>query len=160
MGGRHSVNQQKIKYLLFQSVYFYGKFLNVLLPWNYSYSMCGFFFFPGHILNYTCFTRFSTDVTKHKYWTLLSKLQLGPHQPFKRLVRWSSANANTGSIGAGETEKLSILQRFKKTYKEHGKVLVGVHVVTSLMWYGSFYLTLSRWVVYTFWHYFPLFSVY
>ncbi|WAR13150.1 F210A-like protein [Mya arenaria] len=37
------------------------------------------------------------------------------------------------------TEKLSVFQRFKKTYKEHGKVLVGVHIFTSSIWFGSFF---------------------
>lgn len=39
-----------------------------------------------------------------------------------------------------EPEKLSIYQRFKRTYKEHGKILVAVHVATSIVWYGSFYV--------------------
>ncbi|XP_033754795.1 protein FAM210A-like [Pecten maximus] len=37
------------------------------------------------------------------------------------------------------TEQLSLVQRFKKTYKEHGKVLIGVHLLTSCVWFGSFY---------------------
>jgi hypothetical protein len=49
-----------------------------------------------------------------------------------------------------EPEKLSIFQRFKRTYKEHGKILVGVHLVTSCVWYGSFYYIASRY------DYFPL----
>ncbi|XP_060081855.1 protein FAM210A-like [Ylistrum balloti] len=36
-------------------------------------------------------------------------------------------------------EKLTLVQRFKKTYKEHGKVLIGVHLVTSCVWFGTFY---------------------
>ncbi|XP_021348165.1 protein FAM210A-like isoform X2 [Mizuhopecten yessoensis] len=36
-------------------------------------------------------------------------------------------------------EQLTLIQRFKKTYKEHGKVLVAVHVLTSCVWFGSFY---------------------
>ena len=36
-------------------------------------------------------------------------------------------------------EKLTIFQRFKKTYKEHGKVLVGVHLLTSSVWFGTFF---------------------
>jgi len=39
----------------------------------------------------------------------------------------------------GEPEKLSVFKRFKKTYKEHGKVLIGVHLFTSSIWFGSFY---------------------
>lgn len=36
-------------------------------------------------------------------------------------------------------EKLTVFQRFKKTYKEHGKVLVCVHLLTSAVWFGSFF---------------------
>ncbi|KAK3086206.1 hypothetical protein FSP39_015197 [Pinctada imbricata] len=36
-------------------------------------------------------------------------------------------------------EKLTIFQRFKQTYKEHGKILIGVHLVTSAGWFGSFF---------------------
>ena len=32
-----------------------------------------------------------------------------------------------------------LFQRFKDAYKEYGKVLIGVHAVTSCMWYGGFY---------------------
>ena len=35
--------------------------------------------------------------------------------------------------------KLSVVQRFKKAYKEHAKILVAVHLVTSSVWFGSFY---------------------
>ena len=35
--------------------------------------------------------------------------------------------------------KLSVFQRFKKAYKEHAKILVAVHLVTSSVWFGSFY---------------------
>ncbi len=39
-----------------------------------------------------------------------------------------------------EPEKnLTIYQRFKETYKTHGKILVGVHVVTSVCWFGGFF---------------------
>ncbi|GFO16298.1 protein fam210a-like protein [Plakobranchus ocellatus] len=40
-------------------------------------------------------------------------------------------------------EKLTLYQRFKKTYKEHGKVLVAVHVATSLVWFSTFYTAAS-----------------
>lgn len=43
-------------------------------------------------------------------------------------------------------KKLTIVQRFKKTYKEHGKVLIVVHLITSAVWYGSFYGA-ARWGV-------------
>ena len=42
------------------------------------------------------------------------------------------------------SQKLTIFQRFKNTYKKHGKVLVAVHVVTSAVWFGCFYGA-ARW---------------
>ncbi|RUS89356.1 hypothetical protein EGW08_002876 [Elysia chlorotica] len=42
-----------------------------------------------------------------------------------------------------EEEKLTLYQRFKKTYKEHGKVLVAVHVTTSVVWFSVFYTAAS-----------------
>lgn len=41
-------------------------------------------------------------------------------------------------------QTLSIFQRFKKAYKEHGKILVAVHVATSIVWFGSFYFAVRR----------------
>ncbi|XP_062575586.1 protein FAM210A-like [Saccostrea cucullata] len=92
----------------------------------------------GYMSNCQSVTRFSTEVTKYRQWSLPRKLQL--YQPFKTL---SQSTENATKATAVETEKLSVFKRFKQTYKEHGKVLVGVHLVTSLVWYGSFYLILS-----------------
>ncbi|CAG5120736.1 unnamed protein product [Candidula unifasciata] len=50
---------------------------------------------------------------------------------------------NTNSSESEPVQKLTLYQRFKKTYKEHGKVLVAVHLLTSTVWFGSFY-TLAR----------------
>ncbi|XP_061166615.1 uncharacterized protein C18orf19 homolog A-like [Saccostrea echinata] len=94
----------------------------------------------GYLLNCQPVTRFSTEVIKYRQWSLPQKLQL--YQPFKRFSQ-SAENTTKAADAAAETEKLSVFKRFQKTYKEHGKVLVGVHLVTSLVWYGSFYLTLS-----------------
>ncbi|XP_059176385.1 protein FAM210A-like [Physella acuta] len=59
-------------------------------------------------------------------------------------LKTSSESASSASSeNVEQTEKLSLYQRFKKTYKEHGKVLVGVHLVTSAAWFGTFYLMAS-----------------
>ncbi|XP_046399001.1 uncharacterized protein C18orf19 homolog A [Ischnura elegans] len=42
------------------------------------------------------------------------------------------------SEGEGE-KKLSLLQRFKQMYRDYWYVLVPVHVVTSIVWFGGFY---------------------
>ena len=36
-------------------------------------------------------------------------------------------------------KKPGIVQRFKDAYKEYGKILIGVHLVTSIGWFGGFY---------------------
>lgn len=43
-----------------------------------------------------------------------------------------------------DEKKLSVFQRFKTVYKEHGKTLLAVHFVTSIVWYGGFYLAARR----------------
>lgn len=45
-----------------------------------------------------------------------------------------------------DESKMTVFQRFKKVYKEYGKTLIAVHVVTSIGWYGAFYLMAYRWV--------------
>ncbi len=43
-----------------------------------------------------------------------------------------------------EAEKpRGILQRFKDAYKEYGKALIGVHLVTSAGWFGGFFYAAS-----------------
>ncbi|XP_039593784.1 uncharacterized protein C18orf19 homolog A isoform X1 [Polypterus senegalus] len=36
-------------------------------------------------------------------------------------------------------QSIGIVQRFKKTFKQYGKVMIPVHILTSTMWFGSFY---------------------
>lgn len=92
----------------------------------------------GYLVNSEHFARISTGVTRYvKRWPFTHNFQ-----PFNRMSQ-SVQNTTSSSAVPEESEKLSILQRFKRTYKRHGKILVGVHIVTSLVWYGSFYLTLS-----------------
>lgn len=41
-------------------------------------------------------------------------------------------------------EKLSIVQKFKLMYKQYWYVLIPVHMVTSIFWYGSFFIAAKR----------------
>ncbi|KAM9797911.1 uncharacterized protein C18orf19 homolog B [Neosynchiropus ocellatus] len=38
-----------------------------------------------------------------------------------------------------QDKSIGLVQRFKRTFKQYGKVLIPVHVVTSTVWFGSFY---------------------
>ena len=41
-------------------------------------------------------------------------------------------------------EKLSIVQKFKLMYKQYWYVLIPVHIATSVVWYGSFFIAAKR----------------
>ena len=43
-----------------------------------------------------------------------------------------------------QEQSVSIFQRFKNAYKEYGKVLIGVHCVTSAGWFGMFYYAATK----------------
>ncbi|XP_044282298.1 protein FAM210A [Varanus komodoensis] len=38
-----------------------------------------------------------------------------------------------------QDKSISLVQRFKKTFKQYGKVLIPVHLLTSSIWFGTFY---------------------
>lgn len=38
-----------------------------------------------------------------------------------------------------QDKSIGLVQRFKKTFKQYGKVLIPVHLVTSSIWFGTFY---------------------
>ncbi|BFZ19778.1 hypothetical protein BsWGS_22816 [Bradybaena similaris] len=60
------------------------------------------------------------------------------------LTTETTQNANKAvNEGDDAGKKLTLYQRFKKTYKEHGKILIVVHLLTSAVWFGSFY-TIAR----------------
>ncbi|XP_029959126.1 uncharacterized protein C18orf19 homolog B [Salarias fasciatus] len=38
-----------------------------------------------------------------------------------------------------QDKSIGLVQRFKKTFKQYGKVLIPVHLLTSTVWFGTFY---------------------
>lgn len=38
-----------------------------------------------------------------------------------------------------QDKSIGLFQRFKKTFKQYGKVMIPVHLVTSSLWFGTFY---------------------
>ena len=59
-----------------------------------------------------------------------------------------SGDKNNGfsdkNTGDATEQSESLLARFKRTYKQHGKVLIGVHLCTSAVWISSFYYVAYR----------------
>ncbi|XP_062384715.1 uncharacterized protein C18orf19 homolog A [Sardina pilchardus] len=70
---------------------------------------------------------------------------------------WTSAPQKPSSSGAVQPEKppeqqepeqeldplldksVGLVQRFKRTFKQYGKVMIPVHLLTSSVWFGTFY---------------------
>ncbi|XP_043074043.1 uncharacterized protein C18orf19 homolog A [Puntigrus tetrazona] len=38
-----------------------------------------------------------------------------------------------------QDRSIGLIQRFKKTFKQYGKVMIPVHLLTSTLWFGTFY---------------------
>ncbi|XP_007198584.2 protein FAM210A [Balaenoptera acutorostrata] len=62
----------------------------------------------------------------------------------KRVLSSSAASPGTPSEKKEEPDPLqdrsiSLYQRFKKTFRQYGKVLIPVHLITSGVWFGTFY---------------------
>ncbi|XP_037084922.1 protein FAM210A-like [Pollicipes pollicipes] len=73
---------------------------------------------------------------REEVWSIASASQ----RPF--VTTASGWLRKTGSVPVKEDdkeEKPSIFKRFKQMYKDYWYVLVPVHLVTSAVWYGSFY---------------------
>ncbi|XP_066480994.1 protein FAM210A [Tiliqua scincoides] len=67
--------------------------------------------------------------------------------PKKETLTTSAGNLAQGAPTEPHSEELdplqdksiSLVQRFKKTLKQYGKVLIPVHLLTSSLWFGAFY---------------------
>ncbi|CAL8247893.1 unnamed protein product [Lota lota] len=79
---------------------------------------------------------------------------LTPHtqeQPPQAVRTGKAGSAGPGAVGStqpGEEspdidplqdKSIGLIQRFKKTFKQYGKVMIPVHLVTSSIWFGTFY---------------------
>lgn len=75
---------------------------------------------------------------------------LDPHSCLKRLSsspRWlCSQRDHPGNPAPAQEDpdplqdkSIGLIQRFKKTFKQYGKVVIPVHLLTSTVWFGTFY---------------------
>ncbi|XP_059365964.1 uncharacterized protein C18orf19 homolog A [Carassius carassius] len=75
---------------------------------------------------------------------------LAPHSCWKRLSsspRWlCSQRDHPGNPAPAQEDpdplqdkSIGLIQRFKKTFKQYGKVVIPVHLLTSTVWFGTFY---------------------
>lgn len=43
-----------------------------------------------------------------------------------------------------QDKSIGLVQRFKKTFKQYGKVMIPVHLLTSSLWFGTFYYSAMK----------------
>ncbi|XP_028819861.1 uncharacterized protein C18orf19 homolog A [Denticeps clupeoides] len=80
-------------------------------------------------------------------WAAGAKLPSGAPRWLNTSAAASSAAPRSPSSGHGDPgdadplqdRSMGLVQRFKKTFKQYGKVMIPVHLVTSTVWFGTFY---------------------
>ncbi|XP_036101011.1 protein FAM210A [Molossus molossus] len=120
----------------------------------------------GPLLLYTAESRVVLVLGPQKQWLHLSSAQCTAKErkPFdayspqrglhhkqweqdtfsKRVMSSNATSPGTPSEKKEEPDPLhdksiSLYQRFKKTFRQYGKVLIPVHLITSGVWFGTFY---------------------
>ncbi|NXC44140.1 F210A protein, partial [Penelope pileata] len=56
-----------------------------------------------------------------------------------KVPKQSPGESDTSDPDPLQDKSISLVQRFKKTFKQYGKVMIPVHLLTSTVWFGSFY---------------------
>lgn len=51
----------------------------------------------------------------------------------------SDAQPGAPDVDPLQDRSIGLFQRFKKTFKQYGKVMIPVHLLTSSVWFGTFY---------------------
>ncbi|XP_058032140.1 protein FAM210A [Ahaetulla prasina] len=83
---------------------------------------------------------------------LVGKTSSQPEDPQNKEPKRENLTTSVGNFAKGtpihpnsveldplQDKSISLVQRFKKTFKQYGKVLIPVHLLTSSIWFGTFY---------------------
>ncbi|CAL8286882.1 unnamed protein product [Merluccius merluccius] len=64
-----------------------------------------------------------------------------PHLPGRteRAGAAAAAGGESPDVDPLQDKSIGLIQRFKKTFKQYGKVMIPVHLLTSSVWFGTFY---------------------
>ncbi|XP_030638466.1 uncharacterized protein C18orf19 homolog B [Chanos chanos] len=57
----------------------------------------------------------------------------------KHKTEEGAATQASAEVDPLQDKSIGLYQRFKKTFKQYGKVMIPVHLVTSTVWFGTFY---------------------
>ncbi|KAJ8288498.1 hypothetical protein COCON_G00011570 [Conger conger] len=63
-------------------------------------------------------------------------------------VHWGDSSPlsleDSAEVDPLQDKSIGLVQRFKKTFKQYGKVMIPVHFLTSSMWFGAFYYSAMK----------------
>ncbi|XP_038248952.1 protein FAM210A isoform X1 [Dermochelys coriacea] len=62
-----------------------------------------------------------------------------PLKPASDIPQGTSVESSSLEPDPLQDKSISLFQRFKRTFKQYGKVMIPVHLLTSSVWFGSFY---------------------
>ena len=80
---------------------------------------------------------------------IFQKFSHGGIKPYTSVPVFQSCSFSTGESKVPDEKppgKLSLFQKFKQMYRDYWYVLVPVHLITSLAWFGGFYYLAVRYV--------------
>lgn len=102
-----------------------------------------------------CALRLSLQPPAGQRWLSISASSKAAHQPkhqppqeeqqssstsqTQEVQKGSSREAGPDEVDPLQDKSSGLVQRFKKTFKQYGKVMIPVHLVTSSVWFGTFY---------------------
>lgn len=116
---------------------------NIYLP-TCSVRMCGQQKWPPSSLRLGC--QVLVLPGQHKNWLHSPPTQDGPQEkknpnvdPQQSPPPGATENVDVIDTDPLQDKSIGLFQRFKKTFKQYGKVLIPVHLVTSTFWFGTFY---------------------
>lgn len=88
-----------------------------------------------------CAPHFTRHTTNHR-WLLTSassRAALPSKPPDDKSDPPSPDSEQAADVDPLQDNSMGLFQRFKKTFKQYGKVMIPVHLVTSSVWFGTFY---------------------
>lgn len=88
-----------------------------------------------------CAPHSSSHVTNQR-WLLTSTSSRAappPKPPEDKSESFTPAPEEAADVDPLQDKSMGLFQRFKKTFKQYGKVLIPVHLLTSSVWFGTFY---------------------
>lgn len=89
-----------------------------------------------------CYAPLSSRRVTNQRWFLTSassKAALPPKPPEDKSDSPTVTPEEAVEVDPLQDKSMGLFQRFKKTFKQYGKVLIPVHLVTSSVWFGTFY---------------------